>query len=312
MATIRKPNQSEFNASPAVESARKTVSDAGEIGAALGGGAMDLVVNILLFPFLFIGLWHGPFVLLGGDILEGAATTAVGLGALYVLVARRKRKTAASREKQLGTNLEADGSVRAVTAPSRILFARSAMVSKLALVGFISFVCFSLTFGEFGVMAILGGLFALRALILLVNVISPSLGVSFSPQGIEASDMVGFKSTLLWKDVASVKPTKAHPLNQYLLLRYGSRHFVEVLGYGANGAALTIRLPYKMFDLELGDIGALIDKAQSGEMSFAPSATRPQRQGWRASPEAHSPAFLQSDLPAIRTQRQSGFGRKGL
>lgn len=335
MATIRKPTQSELNQAPAAKKVRKVAGEAGEIGSALGGGIADTLITIVLFPALFFGLWHGLFILLGGHVIAGVLHLAIGGGALYVLSQRFKRKKDAGRAKQLGCEMAsetsangADNSIQQhgamvslglaseqALAPSQIHFSRQALVSKLIPVAFVSFVFGVVSFSEFGFMFVLCLFFAFRAVVLLLNIVNPSVCLELSARGVGASDLVGFSAEMNWRDVATIAEETAHPLKQHLSLRYGSRKFVKLLGYDPNGAERTLRVPYKMLSLDVADVAALIEKAQKNELAgHAPAWTskraNPSVQATPSTPSA--PSLPQSDLTELRARAQTGFGRKGL
>jgi hypothetical protein len=188
--------------------------------------------------------------LLGGDIVEGIARIAMGGAALYVLNNRLRRKRAAGREKQLGRDMasepipnRANNSAQSKQphsrpesqsnlapsrslAPSAVRYSREALVSKLIWSSIAAF-CFGyLSFSEFGPMFVLCLFFAFRAVVLLLNVISPSVCLKLSESGVESSDLIGISTEMRWQDVASISHSEQHFLKQHLSLRYGSRKFV--------------------------------------------------------------------------------------
>jgi len=332
MATIRKPTQSEFHQAPAAKAARKVASEAGDIGSALGGGISDTLVMIILFPALFLGLWHGPFILLGGDVIAGVLHLAIGGGALYVLNKRFKRKRDAGRAKQLGREMAAETAPSAtgdpaaqrsekigvapvrekVLAPSQIHFSRQALVSKLIPIGVAAFVFGALSFAEFGFMFVLCLFFAFRAVVLVLNIMSPSVCLKLSESGVETADLVGFSAEMHWHNVALISPAKASVLKQHLSFRYGSRHFVELLGFDTNGAERTLRIPYKMLSLEIADVEALIEKAQNNELAGKAPARTIQRPNSTAPATPSASHMRSSDTPDLRVRAQTGFGKRGL
>ncbi|MEM1053312.1 MAG: hypothetical protein AAGI28_14575 [Pseudomonadota bacterium] len=333
MATIRKPNQSEFDQKPAAKAARKAASEAGEIGSAISGGIADTLITLVLFPAVFIGLWHGPFILLGGDIAGGIVRIIIGGVALYVLANRFKRKREAGREKQLGRAMAkkpapANAQMPSATqlpredlsgqshcapsyalAPSTVRYSREALMPKLIWCSLAAF-CFGyLSFSEFGFMFVLALFFAFRAVVLLLNVVSPSVCLKLSETDLESTDLVGINTKMRWHDVASISHSEEHFLKQHFSLRYGSRKFVQLLGFDAEGQERILRVPYKALSLEADDIMTLIEKAQNNELAGGrprASATTPQ------TPTQSAKGLPVSDLPEVRASVQAGFGRKGL
>lgn len=333
MATIRKPTQSEFDQKPAVAAARKTASEAGEIGSAVTGGIADTLITIILFPAVFIGLWHGPFVLLGGDIAEGIVRIAIGSAALYVLINRFKRKREAGRQRQLGAAAarvpapghsrqeaasqrprgefaeQSQGAPSHALAPSKLRYSREALMPKLIWCSLAAF-CFGyLSFSEFGPMFVLALFFAFRAAVLLLNVVSPSVCLKLSADDVESTDLVGLTVKMRWQDVASISHSQEHFLKQHFSLRYGSRKFVQLLGFDADGQQRILRVPYKALSLEAQDITTLIEKAQNDELAGGKPRTPATR---LQTPMQSAKSLPVSDLPEVRASVQTGFGRKGL
>lgn len=317
MNMIRKPKQSDLKQSRTAYALRTTVNETAKIGSTLAGGAADIVIMVVLSPFLLFGLYHGPFIMLGGNVTRGLFAFGLGLAALYLLLARRKRKKEASRNTQLGGFTPQGETPVNMAAPNQFRFARQALMSKFIMDGFACFVCAGLSLGKFGLMAVLAMLFAFRCLVFLVNIFSPSLGLKFTPSGIETTDLIGFKINMNWQQITTVQHSSGHILKQFffepvLSLRYGSRDFVELTGIGATGAALTMRIPYKMFSLNFEDISTLLEKAQNGEMEITQSLFKAPSLGETFGNARPSAQLVRSELPALQDLRQAGFGRKGL